>query len=182
MNQPKYRVALKNSLSVGTAVRVLLQPGAEINPVFLNDELAQRLLSEGAIELLTQPPAKVVIEKLPPVGVGEQAFADGKQSPAAETAPGQSKAQAALLKIQQARAEKEAVEAAQAAAKAEQAKKAPAPAGLWTLNPETLVGKSVDDLRQLVRQRDASLDVQEFDEVELIALLSADFTSEPAQG
>jgi hypothetical protein len=178
MNDPKYRVSMKNSLSVGSSVRVLLQPGAEINPVFLTEELAQRLLSEGAIELLSQPPAPVKVEKLPPVGVGEQAFAEGRQSPAAETSPGQSKAQAALLKIQQARAEKEAVEAAQAA----KAKKAPAPAGMWTMNPETLMGKSVDDLRQLVRQRDASLDVQEFDEVELIALLSADFTSEPAQG
>lgn len=181
MNQSKYRVSMKNSLSVGRDVRVLLQPGAEINPVFLTDELAKRLLAEGAIELLSQPPAPVKPENLPRVGVGEQAFAEGKQSPATETAPGQSKAQAALLKIQQARAEKEAVEAAQAAQAAAKAK-ASAPAGMWNLNPETLVSKSVDDLRQLVRQRDASLDVQEFDEVELIALLSADFTPEPAQG
>ena len=49
------------------------------------------------------------------------------------------------------------------------------PASPWSHDPDALVGQPIEELRRLIREVDATIEADHLDEVELIAILSADY-------
>ena len=151
---------------VGTKPSVLVKPG-QLVPASASDEQIKTLLAEKAIVLVGAPEPSVQQDVVPRIGVSDAQFfkKDGKGVE---------------------------VEAGQRAPKPPTPKQpktptpqpqAPAATGLWTLDANALIGKPIDELRQMVADRDSTMEVKHLDEVELIALLSADAPeSAPSEG
>lgn len=146
----QYRVAKRGSVMLGKAG--ILKPG-QLVPANITPEQIKTLLAERAIVPLDAPEPVMQKEVLPKVGVSEADFY-GKSKSVEVEAGGPSAKPAPKTPTPQ--------------------PEAPAVAGLWNLDPNALIGKPIDELRQMVADRDPELEVKHLDEVELIALLSAD--------
>lgn len=166
----QYRVARSGSIVVG---RVLLMPGQEIPNGALSTEQIKRLLSAKAIVRIGAGEPAQQRPTPPPVGIGERSFQKGLDGPEVEQAGGGASAQAARLAL---------AEIQRKQSDSPPPSEAPAAGSPWTHDPDGLVGQPVEDLRQLVRNVDADIEVDSLDEVDLIALLSTDFTPVQPQG
>ncbi len=151
----QYRVAKRGSVMLGKAG--ILKPG-QLVPTTVTPEQIKTLLAERAIVPLDAPEPVMQKELLPKVGVSEAAFFDKKESVEVESGGPAPKTATAPALSNTPTPQPEA----------------PAVAGLWNLDPNALIGKPIDELRQMVADRDPELEVKHLDEVELIALLSAD--------
>lgn len=159
---------------VGRKPSVLIKPG-QLLPANVPDEQLKVLLAEKAIVPLDAPEPVVAEEKMPGIGISDAKFFEkGEQGVQVE---------AGVKPTKTATAKAVQPVVATEPTPTPQQPQAPAAAGLWTLDANALIGKPIDELRQMVADRDPTMEVNHLDEVELIAVLSADAPeSAPSEG
>ncbi len=163
-------------------------PGQTIPAGVLPTQAALQLIKDGRIRVVGAAPAPVVAPAAPAkVGVSEKDFAAGKSSADVQPAGGSTAAAAvAIAQLKATRGEAPVATAPVAPVvappQAQTVQEAPAPSGPWSHDPDSLVGKPIDELRQLARDIDRTVEVDHLDEVELVVLLSADFKPLAQQG
>lgn len=162
----------------------LFKPGqslpAGVPPTVIERLLAERrIIAPSAAPVASAPPADPAGSP-PRIGVGERTFREKGTSVDAESGTvSVADARAKLNAERTARGEAPIASPSvvpTAPAVVEQAPpQAPAAPGIWSHDPDGLVGKPIDELRQLARDIDSTIEVNHLDEVELVALLSADY-------
>lgn len=177
--EQQYKVGPKGSVVVGDKNRVIIKPGERLPLALVTPQQIEALLKARVIFPEGGAVVVPVGEKLPSIGVSDNDFDNKGKSSDVPTPAGGSTAEAAkavetirLKRIADAEAEALAKLAAQ---KNETRQQAPVASGPWTFDPDKLVGKPIEELRQMVLSIDKDMEVNHLDEVEVIALLSADF-------
>lgn len=160
-------------------------PGQTIPVGVLPAASVAQLIKDGRIRAVGAAPAPAApTASVPAVGISERAFADGKSSADVQPAGGSTAAAAAAIAKLRAERGEAPTATAQVVAppQVQTVQEAPAPSGPWSHDPDGLVGKPIDELRQLARDIDPTVEVNHLDEVELVVLLSTDFKPVAQQG
>lgn len=190
-NTNLYRAGSKNGVTIGLRY---FGPNTLIPAGAMNDRQRDNLLAEHCIALDGEKSAPGPVNAtLPPaVGVSEREFWDKNKTADAsvgdpQTTSAANRARAALTQLA---ADREAgvIPAREAASSVEmvradepapaaRAPGAPAEGAVWAHDPDGLVGQPIDELRRLVLEVDATIEVDHLDEVELIAVLSSEYVA-----
>lgn len=182
MSNTNYRVSPRGAVMIGLRY---FGPNTIIPASAMTERQRENLLRERSIVIDGQPvPATPAVPLPPRVGVSEREFWDRTKTTDASvgdptTSIAAQRAKAALQQIAVDREEgrvqpREAVTSVELVREQPAAPAAPSP---WTHDPDGLVGQPIDELRRLIRAVDATIEVDHLDEVDCIAVLSADYVA-----
>lgn len=186
---PQYRVGPKGGICVGPN-STYFGPNALIPNTLLDERSRSRLLASRSIFRDGDAVPQQITEKLPGVGIGDNRFAaseGGAETPAQGAARTQG-AKAQIAEIEAARAAGavkpvepvKSVEVVRAPGDIPAHVKAQAGTPSFTHDPDGLVALPIDELRRLVKEVDAAMEVDHLDEVELIGILSSEYVAPEA--
>lgn len=180
--QSQYRVGSKAGVVLGSQ-STYFGPNTLIPASMLTDAVRARMLRERLIVMVGAPVQAPVKEPTPPgIGIGDATFSEIKSHEGGAEIPTQTAnptaaAREALTKIQQARESGEVAPRTPVTEVAIVKQTEPVSGAVWTHDPDGLIGQPVETLRQLVRDIDPTMEVDHLDEVELIAILSSEYTA-----